>query len=205
MDKPDAPNTDVVQARTPEDLQKDLSEAKARLQRQVADFDNFRKRTLREKEDLLLHPFKELFRGLIPVIDNFERAIYSIASQQKPDEVALQGILIIYNQLTQALREHGMVPFNAVGQVFDPARHEAQEMTWSDEHPSGVVARDILPGYTYKGDMLRPARVVVSRGQQSVEPAAEGIVAEFDIDADERTVPDKTISAPPGSTPGTGG
>ena len=133
--------------------------------RKLAEFDNFRKRVEREKADLRLAGVEEIVRELLPVLDNFERAL-----QHAEDDSGafLQGIEMIAKQLWDTLERRGVQEVNPVGQTFDPELHEAVQRVEDGQHPAGTVAWVMLKGYTMGDRLIRPAMVGVA-----VDPDAE--------------------------------
>lgn len=130
-----------------------------RLARLQADFENFRKRTLREKEDLLKYAAEKLIGQLLPVLDNFERALAAPAG----DEAAFRsGVEMIHRQLLDILTREGLEPLQCVGQPFDPSRHEAVLRQPAGEQPENTVLAELQKGYTLHGKVIRPAMVCVA-------------------------------------------
>jgi molecular chaperone GrpE len=132
----------------------------AALQRMKAEFDNFRKRTQKEKDDIGKYGAEKLVTQLLPVLDNFSRALTSARNTQ--DFAALQqGVEMIYNQLSKVLENEGLTPIIAVGQPFDPNLHEAllREESAAEEN---IVLEELEKGYYLKDKVLRPSRVKVS-------------------------------------------
>jgi len=127
--------------------------------RKLAEFDNFRKRVEREREEHRLAGVEEMVRELLPVLDNFERAL-----QHAEDDSGafLQGIEMIAKQLWDTLERRGVAEINPVGQPFDPEKHEAVQRVEDGQHPPGTVAWVMLKGYTMGDRLIRPAMVGVS-------------------------------------------
>lgn len=133
-----------------------------RYLRTQADFDNFRRRSRQEKEDFAKYASAKLIEQLLPIVDNFERAIG--ASREAKDVDALQkGVDMIFRQLEQVLANEGLTPMNAVGQPFNPEFHQAIMQVESDEHEEGIVVEEVQKGYVLKDKVLRPAMVKVSQ------------------------------------------
>lgn len=151
---------DAVIARIAE-LEKLVDEHQQRTLRTQADFDNFRKRTQKEKEELASYASMKLVEQLLPVIDNFERAIS--ASKESGDfESFSKGVDMIFRQFGQLLEQEGVKPIEAVGQPFNPEVHQAVMQVESDEHEEGIVVEELQKGYVMKEKVLRPAMVKVS-------------------------------------------
>ena len=152
---PPDPQTLIAALMAERDLLKD------QLLRLRADFDNFRKRVLRETEQLRMTAARETIRSLLPVRDNLERAL----THDPADGAAFaNGLLMILRQFDEALTAQGLEPIEAEGQDFDPNVHEALTYAPSETVPAGQIAAVYERGYRLGGVLLRPARVVVSSG-----------------------------------------
>nr|WP_234032984.1 nucleotide exchange factor GrpE [Paenibacillus faecalis] len=144
-----------------EKLQNEMSEQQQRTLRVQADFDNFRRRTQKEKEDLAKYASSKLITELLPVFDNFERAI--AASEDNQDfESFSKGVSMIFRQLETVLNAEGLTAMNSVGQPFNPEFHQAIMQVESDEYEEGIVVEEVQKGYMLKDRVLRPAMVKVS-------------------------------------------
>lgn len=130
------------------------------LLRTRADFDNFRRRTRREKEELSLFATKKLLTDLLPVVDNFDRAMTALESVDEPQ--LKTGIEMVYRQLDQLLSQYGVTPMQAEGASFDPSMHEAVMQEQVEGQEAGVVLQELQKGYLLHGKVLRPAMVKVS-------------------------------------------
>ncbi len=133
----------------------------ARMLRVQADYDNFRRRTRQEKEDLLKYSSMKLIEQLLPVVDNFERAIHAAKDSKDPDAFA-KGVDMIFKQFQQVLEHEGVEPMDVIGQPFNPEFHQAIMQVESDEHEEGVIVEEVQKGYIMKEKVLRPAMVKVS-------------------------------------------
>lgn len=143
------------------ELRKQVEEHQQRLLRVQADYDNFRRRTRLEKEDYLKYASADLIEKLLPVLDNFDRAL--AAGQNGNDHDALfKGIDMIYRQFQGVLEDAGLSAMDAKGQAFNPEFHEAVMKEESDEHEEGIVLEELQKGYMFKDKVLRPAMVKVS-------------------------------------------
>ena len=155
---------------TPEQLQelKDRA-AKAdenweRLLRTTADFENFKKRVTREKQEAIRYANEGLLQKLVPVLDNFDMALSAAQTGQTEAAQSLQaGIQMIYQQLKSALVEAGLEEVDAAGKTFDPNLHEAVSQTETAEVPEGQVLQQLRKGYKLRERLLRPATVVVAK------------------------------------------
>nr|WP_156160028.1 nucleotide exchange factor GrpE [Paenibacillus sp. E194] len=139
----------------------EAEEYQQRFLRAQADFDNFRRRTLKEKEDLAKYASAKLVTELLPVLDNFERAL---ATEQAASEAEsfIKGVDMIFRQLGQVLEQEGVKPMEAVGQPFNPEFHQAVMTVETDEYEEGTVVEELQKGYLLKDKVLRPAMVKVS-------------------------------------------
>ena len=149
-------------------LEAELIQAKAKtdehydhLLRLQADFDNYRKRTQKEKTEIIKYASERVIGDLLPVLDNFERAVS--AAQINPDFSAFsQGVEMILRQLQTALSKEGLKAIEAIGQPFDPNLHDAVLRVESEEHPENTVVDELQKGYYLKEKVLRPSMVKVS-------------------------------------------
>jgi len=140
-------------------LQADLERFKDLALRSQADFDNFRKRSAREKEEAVKYANGSLLERLIPIIDNFELGLAH--AENSP---LLAGMSMVARQLNDFLAESGVTPIDATGQTFDPNLHEAIAQEHNAEVPEGKVIRQVRKGFKLKDRLLRPANVIVSKG-----------------------------------------
>jgi molecular chaperone GrpE len=145
-----------------ETAQKQVAELKDRLLRAQAEWDNSRKRILREKEDSVRYAGEALLEKLLPVLDNFEMGMMASKTATDPKAIA-QGFEMVQAQLQQVLREAGVEAIDAVGQPFDPHRHEALGHHESEDQPEGHVLTQMRKGYKLKDRLLRPASVFVAK------------------------------------------
>lgn len=139
------------------------------LLRTTADFENFKKRATREKQDAVKYASESLLNKLVPVLDNLDMAL-TAAQQEAPAQniQALQtGITMIHQQLKQALSEAGLTEIDASGQRFDPNIHEAVSQQESDAVEEGHVLQQLRKGYKLRDRLLRPAMVVVAKNSGS--------------------------------------
>ena len=134
--------------------------------RAAADLDNYRKRVAREKEDLARFTSERVVAALLPVLDNLERALAATEEHGTNNAALLEGLQQVQSQFRRTLEEFGLkeVVANA-GHLFDPNIHEAVGHVESVEHPEGHVIEQLQRGYKLADRLLRPARVVVSKGQ----------------------------------------
>ena len=157
--------TEVVTESQPDPLavaNQQVAELKDRLLRSQADWDNSRKRILREKEEAVRYASEALLEKLLPVLDNFEMGMEAAKSASDAKAIS-QGFEMVLAQLQQVLKEAGVEAVDAVGHPFDPHRHEALGHHESDDHPEGHVLRQMRKGYKLKDRLLRPASVFVAK------------------------------------------
>jgi len=142
----------------------ELAELRDRHLRLAADFDNFRRRSLKERQDLHNYANENLVKELLPIVDNLERAVgHARREEQRSDsDNLLQGVELTYRSLLQILTRLGVVEIAALGQPFDPQIHEAVRRIPSSEKPAGTVLEIYQKGYMLKDRMLRPAMVAVA-------------------------------------------
>lgn len=143
-----------------EKLKAEIEEHKQRLLRTQADYDNFRRRTVKEKEELGKYASAKLITELLPVIDNFERALGSVSDVPEAASYA-KGVEMIFRQLEGILKAEGLTPMEAVGTPFNPEYHQAIMQVESDEYEEGDVVEEVQKGYMLKDKVLRPAMVKV--------------------------------------------
>jgi molecular chaperone GrpE len=135
-----------------------------RFLRLAAEFDNFKKRTAREKEDLRKFATEALLRELLPVVDNLERAIQSSDGSDQTQGV-VAGVQLTLDELMKVLERFKVTQLASVDQPFDPTYHQAVAQKASESHPDNTVIEEFQKGYTLHGRLLRPAMVVVSKAQ----------------------------------------
>lgn len=129
-----------------------------RLLRRQAEFENFRRRAERERADVLEYANTETVRSLLPIIDDFERAL----KVESADREYVRGMELIYNRLSEALKKLGLEPIEAVGQQFDPNLHHAVDRAETDQHEDQTILDEYQRGYYFRGRLLRPAMVKVA-------------------------------------------
>jgi len=137
-----------------------IEELTDRLTRQMAEFDNFRKRTEKEKSAMYEIGAKDVIEKMLPIIDNFERGLLQVGDEQKEDPF-VDGMDKIYKQLMTTMEEIGVKPIEAVGQEFNPELHNAVMHEESEDHDDNVVSEEFLKGYTYRDGVVRHSMVKV--------------------------------------------
>lgn len=138
-----------------------IAELTDKLKRQLAEFENFRNRTDKEKSQMYAVGAKDVIEKILPVIDNFERGLKSIPEDQKGGPVA-SGMEMIYKQLITVLTDLGVTPIEAVGQEFDPNLHNAVMHAEDEGLGENIVAEEFQKGYKYKDTVLRHSMVKVA-------------------------------------------
>lgn len=150
------PKTDKKQ----EALRQKVEELEDRVKRQMAEFDNFRKRTDKEKTAMFETGAKSVIEKILPVVDNFERGLATVPEGEKGSGFA-DGMQMIYKQLMTELDSIGVKPIEAVGQEFNPEFHNAVMQVESEEYGSGIVAQELQKGYMYRDSVVRHSMVAV--------------------------------------------
>ena len=139
-------------------LNKDLQEKKDRLLRLQADFDNFRRRSAKEREEISAVVTQNFCKDMLPLLDNFERAM---AAETKDVEAFQKGVEMIVTQFQEILKKNGLEHIEAVGQKFDPNFHQAVMRVEDPEKEDDTVAQELQKGYMVKGRVIRPSMVQV--------------------------------------------
>ncbi len=141
-------------------LKEKVEELEDRVKRQMAEFDNFRKRTEKEKTAMFETGAKSVIEKILPVVDNFERGLASVPEEERDGAIA-QGMQMIYKQLMTELENLDVKPIPAVGEEFNPEFHNAVMQTESEEFESGTIAQELQKGYTYRDSVVRHSMVAV--------------------------------------------
>lgn len=143
-------------------LVQEAAQAKEKYLLAVADFENYKKRVQKEKEDIVCFANEKLIHELLPILDNLQRAL-TMNLDQAGVESVLEGVRLVNSQLHSILGACGLEPVEAVGGPFDPKHHEAIGVLPSEEHDEGTVISELQKGYKLKGKILRPSMVNVAR------------------------------------------
>jgi molecular chaperone GrpE len=144
------------------DKQKErIDELEDRVKRQMAEFENFRKRTEKEKSQMFETGARSVIEKILPVVDNFERGLAAVSEEESGSSFA-EGMNMIYKQLMDELEKLDVRSIPAVGCEFDPALHNAVMQVESDEHESGYIAQEMQKGYTYRDTVIRHSLVGVT-------------------------------------------
>lgn len=152
----DAPVADGTAERTR--LAKEKAELQDLLQRRQAEFENYRRRTERERGDLFELATMDAVKALLPVLDDFERAL----KVESPDKEYARGMELIYQRLFETLKKLGLEPISEEVPLFNPHIHQAVEMVDTKDHPDQTILEEYQRGYYFKGRLLRPAMVKVA-------------------------------------------
>jgi molecular chaperone GrpE len=156
-----------------EDIVTELLDTKRKLAYLAAEFDNYRKRTTRERESLVAFGNERLLLALLPILDNLERAIAQGAASGSADAL-LEGVRMTYGLFVAELRKFGVEQMTAAGQPFDPSIHEAIAQLPAPHVADGTVLDEACKGYTLNSRLLRAAQVTVARGGETPKPGGEG-------------------------------
>lgn len=143
--------------------EKEVAELKDKYLRSLADSENSRKRIRQQSEESVRLQKEALLRDLLPIVDNLERAIEAARGSSDPKSI-VQGVELVLRTLLDFLRNHGVTPVHAVGQTFDPFKHEAVDHVESESHAPNTVIAEVHRGYQLGDRTLRPARVTVAKG-----------------------------------------
>ena len=133
-----------------------------KVRRQMAEFDNFRKRTDKEKDQMFSMGEKNVIEKILPIVDNFERGFDTVDEADKEDAF-VSGMEKVYTQLVKQLEALGVTPIEAVGKEFNPDLHNAVMQVESEEFESGIVAQELQKGYMYRDQVLRHSMVAVAQ------------------------------------------
>lgn len=142
-------------------LKAENEELKNRYLRLAADFENFRKRQATERESLIKYGMEEMFKKMIEICDNFDRAKKALEKSDSAESMK-EAFEVLHKQFTESLKKLGLEEIDAEGKQFDPNLHEAVMQTPSDEHPEETILNELQKGYKYANKVLRPSMVNVS-------------------------------------------
>jgi len=152
-----------------EEMRKELEKAHEQIKdytdkyiRALADMDNQRKRMMKDKEEIIKYANERLIVSILPVIDNFGRAISAGENTDNVEKI-VDGVRLILKQLEDILEKEGVQSFNSIGEIFDPYKHEAYLAIESKEHKPSTIIDEIEKGYVLKDKIIRPARVTVAK------------------------------------------
>jgi molecular chaperone GrpE len=140
---------------------KEKAEFEDLLRRRQAEFENFRRRMERERLDFAEYSGMEIVKALLPIVDDFERALKAAAPASESDEF-VKGVELIYKRLLETLTKQGLEPIHTQGQTFDPHLHEAVQRVENEDAADGTILAEYQRGYKFKGKLLRPSMVQVA-------------------------------------------
>ena len=158
---------------TIDNLQKEKDELFAKYQRVSADYANFQKRTPKQIADTIAYEKEIIIKTLLPVLDNFDHTLQNAHSVENVD-VLVKGVQIIYDQMLEILKSHGVEQVKALGEKFDPALHQAMMQKVEPEQEENIVLEEFQKGYTLNGRVIRPSKVIVNKLTQE-QPAEQAI------------------------------
>ena len=162
-----AAQLELSQEKARETLER-LKDTHDRYVRAAADLENYKKRAQKERDEVLKYGNEKLLKDLFPVVDGLDRALASAP----PDDPLMKGVQLVRASLEQALARHGVTSFSALGQAFDPARHEALLQVPTADQPPGTVVMQHARGFLLHERLVRPAMVGVAAAPPQGEPAA---------------------------------
>ncbi|MCZ7398657.1 MAG: nucleotide exchange factor GrpE [Candidatus Methanoperedens sp.] len=149
-------------------INKQLEEEKDRYLRLNADFDNLRKRTLKERDEFMKYANEKLILELVDVWESLERGIEN-AKKANDKDLLIEGMELVYKQFKNVLEKNGLTPIKAVGEKFDHYKHEAMMQTITDEYDEGTILEEFARGYMLNGKVIRYSKVRVSKNKESEE------------------------------------
>ena len=145
-----------------DNLKSESEKSKEKNIRLLAEFDNYRRRSVNERQNLSKYSAEAFVKDLLPVLDDFDRTMESV----KEDNPVLEGVQMIKTKLDKILEDHGIDNFNSIGEEFDPNLHEALMNQETDDKKDGIILNEFEKGYKYHDKILRHAKVVVSKAKQ---------------------------------------
>ncbi|MEE9370966.1 MAG: nucleotide exchange factor GrpE [Sedimentisphaerales bacterium] len=144
-----------------DDMQKEKDELFGKLQRVSADYANYQKRAPKQIADTICYEKEKIIKTLLPILDNFEHTLVNADSAENVD-VLVKGIKIIYDQMLETLKSHGVEQTKALGEKFDPALHEAMMKKTDPEQEENIVLEEFQKGYKLNGRVIRPTKAIIS-------------------------------------------
>lgn len=145
-----------------ENLRKEKDDLFEKLQRVSADYANYQKRAPKQIADNVAYEKEMIIKSLLPALDNFEHTLQNIQSAENTDAL-VQGVKIIYDQMLDIMKSHGVEPIKALGETFDPALHEAMMQKTEPEKEDNIVLQEFQKGYKLNGRVIRPGKVIVNK------------------------------------------
>jgi molecular chaperone GrpE len=168
-------------------LQKEKDELFGKLQRVSADYANFQKRVSKQTTDTIAYEKEKIIKTLLPALDNFEHTLQNAPSVENT-EALVKGIKIIYDQILDILKSHGVERVDALGAKFDPALHEAVSHRTEPEKEENIVLEEFQKGYKINGRILRPSRVIINKLPSAEQPAEQQSADDKTVDLNAETV-----------------
>ena len=158
-----------------EDLQKEKDELFGKLQRVSADYANFQKRAPKQIADTIAYEKEKIIKTLLPTLDNFESALGRLQNAHSAEnaDVLVKGIQIIYDQMLDILKTHGVEQIKALDEKFDPALHEAMMQKAEADREGNIVLEEFQKGYKLNGRVIRPSKVIVNKPSSEQEVSQE--------------------------------
>jgi len=170
--KKSAKTKKVADKKILEDLKFQIEEQKAKTEAQIdrykrllAEFDNYKRRTEKEKMEVSSITIKNFAIDLITVIDDFERTL-DLSSNEGNEESYIDGVKLIYEKMNKILMDKGIKSFNSMGEIFDPEIHEAISSQKDKKNKDGTILNEFLKGYKYKGKIIRHSKVIVAKNKK---------------------------------------
>lgn len=162
-----------------DDLQNQKEELFGKLQRVSADYANFQKRVPKQISDSINYEKERIIKSLLPALDNFEHTLQNTHSSENMDAV-IKGVRIIYDQMLDILKSHGVEQTKSLGEQFDPNLHEAMMQKTDEEQEDNIVLEEFQKGYKLNGRTIRPSKVVVNKlpAEQPTEKEMEDLSEE---------------------------
>ena len=164
-------NLETQPAGDKEEAESKPDEAKeyfSQMQRIQAEFDNYRKRVVKERSELVKSANENLLLEMLPMIDNFQRALMSLEEHVIPENKTFcEGVDMIYRQFVQLVEKNGVKPIETVGKPFDPNFHNAIQQVPSSDVPENHIVEEVSKGYTLYDKLLRPAMVIVAKPEEN--------------------------------------
>jgi molecular chaperone GrpE len=166
--QPDTEKAEELLTEKLEDLQKEKEELFAQLQRVSADYTNFQKRVPKQIADTIAYEKEMIIKTLLPALDNFEHTLQN-AHSVETTELLIKGIRIIYDQMLDILKSHGVEQIKALDEKFNPASHQAMIQKTEPDKEDNVVLEEFQKGYKLNGRVIRPSKVIVNKLQPEEE------------------------------------
>ena len=166
------PDTEIIEEDAAPEVVEEEESLRDQFVRLQADFANFRNRTQRERIELYQRANEDLLLEILPVLDHYELGLQN-AEQHDADQAVVDGFKLVYDQFQNVLNKFNLTPIEAVGEAFDPHKHEALTHMPSDEFPAEICSNQIRRGYLFGDKLLRAAQVVVSSGPAEAKEDGE--------------------------------